>query len=94
MIDYGNENSVSDVYREGDYMIWTILHDLRIVKIKYTLKLNKIKQNDIQILYQIINDLKNENNILQEKIESKNPVIGSWLATTPHSVHMYVVQTF
>ena len=88
LVDFGNDESTSNKYRNGDYMYWTILHDLKILKMTYILKLTKIKQNDISILYQLISDLQNENKKLRNTIndhESKNDnqlVIGSWTNDT------------
>ena len=80
-------------------MYWTIIHDLKILKMTYVLKLPKIKQNDIEILYQLVTDLRSENRQLREKIDrleqaqsNSQLVIGSWTNDNTHeNRYLYVI---
>lgn len=73
----------------GEFMQWTIIHDIKLFKMTYKLKLNKIKQNDIEILYQIVSDMGNkideleqENKQLKDIINKSKCIIGSWSTKT------------
>ena len=92
MIDYGNEKDNESYlqYRNGDQMILTIVHDLIFTKMTYIIRWLKVKQNDVDILYQIIGDLNDKIKSLElkneqlttafeaEKNKSKKLIIGSW----------------
>ena len=105
VIDFCHENenetngNLRSVYRDGDVMIIGIVHDLKIFTMKYTITLNKMKQNDIEILHQIIGDLTNE--VEQLKLENKQlrdkmkPIIGSWACNgTLENKLLYVVYIY
>ena len=70
-----NDNS-TDNDNNSCHMKWTIIHDIKIFKITYKLKLIKIKQNDIEILYQIISDMGNEINQLKKENEQLKKTIN------------------
>ena len=105
LIDYGNEkdNESHLQYRNGDEMILTIVHDLTFTKMKYIIRLLKVKQNDVEILYQIIDDLndkikrlesKNEQSTKESTKESKL-IIGSWKTNgTLENSYVYVFSCF
>lgn len=100
ILDYVNDegSSTSEKYRNGDFMQWTILVDIKIFKMTYKLKLNKIKQNDSEILYQIIDDMsnqmqemKNEIQELKATIANSKCIIASWSSrNTLENKYVYV----